>query len=205
MSANRWELNYAWVSGQGYRESGLLELEGSFDLPDLADKVLDRLIQLGEAKLAPTHAQVSTGGALARLEHGRIIVSSAGEDGCDSIKYLADLIAGAAEEIEPNAKITWLERAPRSQTGAASLWLDGYWIPADAAATYLDRRGEALRKLLAANADFVDDFQLQNLNGRKVALFSKNGQPVTELGLGVGVLELIEEAEAESTLNRFFD
>ena len=205
MTKNRWELNYSWVLGQSYRDSPLLELEGTFSEPNLAAKVLVHLVELGEAHPWPNETSVVQGGALARLEQGRIVVSSSGEDGCDSIKYLSDLVAAVAETIDPTVAIDWLERAPRSATGVAAVRIDGYWIPAAEADTYYERRDSALARLLAASIGRVDAYELADDDGPVTAVFTKAGEQVAEIGLGIGVLELIEEAEAESVLDTFLD
>lgn len=185
MTSNRWVGDFHWQYGLSFRESYLHELVGKFD-PDLAAEVY--------ARLAPP------GGVATRLDPTGLVIVSSGQDAVDSIEDAAALAADIAESLDRSVRITWTERPPLGDAGRAEK-IDGYWIPAQHVAGYRGRQQEAFEALARTNTD-LDRWALEEHDGFVVAA-AHRGEEVSTFLLGVGQLEMIEEAAADGTLKDY--
>lgn len=195
--SNRWPMDYSWQDGHHPDRF-------TYDLR--ADVVPAEAAQAAYAQLGPdTDGGVVRGGAVAHLTGaGEITATSHGQDACDSLSDLADAIVDATEAVDPSVRITWTQLPPRSDDdGAAAVWVDGYWIPADEAAGYEARRDRLVARLQDAVGDAADTVRVETIDGQAVATGRRQGTDVFSLLLGSMQLDMMEEADADGTLRDY--
>ena len=199
--SNRWTMDYSWQYGHKPHQFSY-DLQADF-VPPVAEAVFRKLSEL-QSDPAVDDGLVGFGGAVAELSApGRITATSHGEDACDSLSYLADLIAEQAEQVDPRVRITWTQLPPIGDDGVAAVRRDGYWIPADEHAGYEARRDHVVERLREATGDAVDEVTIEIDDGFVVAVGRRRDVVVFSLGLGATQLNAMEAADAEGALRAY--
>lgn len=199
--SNRWNMDYSWQYGHNPHQFSY-DLQADFMSP-VAEAVFRKLAEL-QADPSAEDDSVGFGGAVARLSApGRITATSHGEDACDSLSYLADLIAEQAEQVDPRVRITWTQLPPVGDDGAAAIRHDGYWIPADELAGYEARRDRVVERLREVTGDAVDQVTVEIDDGLAVAVGRRRDAVVFSLGLGATQLAMMEAADADGQLRAY--
>ena len=199
--SNRWNMDYSWQYGHNPHEF-FYDLQADF-APPVAEAVFRKLLEL-QSDPAADDGLVGFGGAVAELlAPGRITATSHGEDACDSLSYLADLIADQAEQVDPRVRVTWTQLPPIGDDGAAAVRRDGYWIPADEHAGYEARRDRVVERLREVTGDVVDQVTIEIDDGFAVAVGRRRDVVVFSLGLGATQLDMMESADADGQLRAY--
>lgn len=126
-------MDYTWQYGHNSHQ---FSYDFKADLVRPATDAVFRKLPELQSDPSADDGLVGVGGAGAELNApGRSTATSHGEDACDSLSYLADLIAEQAEQVDPCVRITWTQLPPHRR----------WWCRSDPARRLLGSRRRARR------------------------------------------------------------
>jgi len=144
------------------------------------------------------------GGAWISREGAKLVLSSSGEDACESLAYLSGEVADAVEVIDPTAVLNWVQHPPvPTDGGPPTVHIDGYWIPDKHVAVYRHRRDRALARVAEATNDVCDEVRIAKEDGIAYMRGTRNGDDIFALAVGSDQLDMMDECTTRELIRQY--